>query len=140
MRALIKTVIGFVVLATLGGCGGGGSPFTQGSSGGTGTTGGTTTASSVTLLASSPQLNSDASTSTNGVTLTAIVRASNNSVLQGQTVSFSASSGAIQVTQAQTDASGAATAILTTGGNPENRTIPVPAPWRSLKPARTPRP
>lgn len=82
---------------------------------------------SITLLASGPQLGSGAATQDQGVTLTAITQNSANTLVEGVPVSFAASSGALQVTRGTTDASGAATAILTTAGNPENRTITVTA-------------
>lgn len=92
-----------------------------------GTTGGGTSVASVTLLSSSPQLASSASSAANGVTLSAIVKDASNNLVSGATVAFASSAGALQVTQATTDASGTATAILTTGGDPTNRTITVAA-------------
>lgn len=95
---------------------------------------GATPPASLTLLASSPQLASDASAVTAGVTLTAIVKDANNNVLPGITVVFSTSdSGEIVVTNpAQTDETGRVTAVLTTGGDPQNRSITVRATAQDL--------
>ncbi|HZP13431.1 MAG TPA: Ig-like domain-containing protein, partial [Nevskiaceae bacterium] len=81
----------------------------------------------LTLLASAPQLPSAASTVAQGVTLTALVTDSNGNLVSGVPVTFSAPGAGIQVTQGTTDASGTATAILTTGGNPTNRNLTVTA-------------
>ncbi|MDP9140406.1 MAG: Ig-like domain-containing protein [Pseudomonadota bacterium] len=81
------------------------------------------------LLTSSPQLSSDASGVAAGVTLTAILRDQNNNVIPGVVVVFSTQDSAeINVTNpATTDATGRATATLTTGGDPETRAITVTA-------------
>ena len=86
-------------------------------------------ASSLTLLASSPQLASDADDVTEGVTLTAIVKDINNNVLPGVTVVFSTADSAELnvVNPAVTDSNGRVQATLTTGGDPQNRTIVVAA-------------
>jgi hypothetical protein len=76
------------------------------------------------LLASSTQVPSDGSDS---ATLTAVVRDGNNQVVEGKDVTFRSSSGALQVTQGTTDASGQATAEITPGGDPTVRTITVTA-------------
>ncbi len=85
--------------------------------------------SQLTLLASSPQLASDASAVTQGVSLIAIVKDSNNNAMPGVTVVFSTpDSGEIVVTNpAVTDSTGRVTATLTTGGDPQNRTIRISA-------------
>ncbi|HUS23421.1 MAG TPA: Ig-like domain-containing protein, partial [Candidatus Binatia bacterium] len=89
---------------------------------------GSPVANTLTLLTSSPQLSSSAAQTTNGVTLTAIVRDANNNVLPGVVVTFSTpNSGAITVTQAVTDSNGQALAVLTTGGDQQNRSITVTA-------------
>ncbi|MGH8458453.1 MAG: Ig-like domain-containing protein, partial [Nevskiales bacterium] len=62
-----------------------------------------------------------------GITLTATVKDSNNTVLSGIDVAFGSSSGALQVIRGTTDASGTALVILTTGGDPSNRNITVTA-------------
>ncbi|ETW94272.1 MAG: hypothetical protein ETSY2_50030, partial [Candidatus Entotheonella gemina] len=80
---------------------------------------------SISLLVSSPQIDSD--DSQRKVTLTALVRDINNNFVSDIPVSFSADSGGIQVVQGTTDASGAATAELSTAGDPANRRIEVTA-------------
>jgi hypothetical protein len=76
----------------------------------------------VSVVTSLPQIPSDGSRS---ATITALVRDANNNVLQGVNVNFVATSGALTVTQAMTDASGVATATLSAGTDPTNRTITV---------------
>lgn len=85
----------------------------------------TVTANSIDLLVSSPTLNSG--DTTQAVTLTALVKDSNNNTLSDQTVAFSATSGAVTVVSNKTDTSGQATATLGTGGDKTNRTITVTA-------------
>ena len=81
----------------------------------------------VTLLAGSTQLQSgDAS----GVEILAIVRDESNVLLADQPVEFAvdtASDAALTITQLTTDDTGTARAVLTTGGNEQNRTITVNA-------------
>nr|MDQ2694463.1 Ig-like domain-containing protein [Pseudomonadota bacterium] len=78
-------------------------------------------AASLQLLTSSPQLNSSG---TEPVTLTAVVRNASNVVVEGVEVTFSADNdGSLQIVRGTTDASGTAVAMLSTAGNPENRTI-----------------
>ena len=77
-------------------------------------------ADSIQLLVSDPQLDSDG---VETVILTALVQDINNNLLAGVEVTFAADSGAIQVTRSTTDAAGTAEAILSTGGDPTNRTI-----------------
>lgn len=84
----------------------------------------TTAADSLDLLVSSPQMDSDGSET---VTLTALVRDTNNNFLAGIPVTFSANSGGIEVVNGTTDAAGTATAQLSTAGDPTNRTITVTA-------------
>src|SRR5207245_5799792 len=90
--------------------------------------------SSITLLASSPQLESSGIVN---VTLTALVRDAANNVVSGVPVSFTTDSGAIQVTSGTTVATGTATALLTTGGDPTNRTITVRAITGNLSSTNT---
>ena len=117
---------GVLVLAVgLAACGGKG--FGTGGAGPGGGNGASDTASTITLLASSPQLNSSASSAASGLTITALVKDANNNLVSGAPVTFSSNLGAVQVTQGTTDASGAATATLTTGGDPTNQTIVVTA-------------
>jgi hypothetical protein len=82
------------------------------------------TQKTLTLLTSLPQIPSDGSKS---ATISALVRDSNNNVVTGTTVSFQASSGALAITKSATDATGTATATLSTAGDPTNRTITVTA-------------
>lgn len=102
-----------------------------GSTLGGGTTGGEvpTVADELVLLTSSPTLNSGAADVSAGVTLTAIVRDRNNNVVPGIVVVFgTADSAEIVVTNpAITDDTGRVTAVLTTGGDQENRTVTVAA-------------
>ncbi|GAC1622271.1 MAG: hypothetical protein NVS9B10_06050 [Nevskia sp.] len=60
--------------------------------------------------------------------MTALARNANQNVVPGATVLFtSADEAGIIVTQGTTDASGLATAVVTTGGNPQNRKITINA-------------
>lgn len=76
----------------------------------------------VSVVTSLAQIPSDGSKS---ATLTALVRDANNNVLPAVSVSFVATSGALTVTQAVTDVNGVATATLSAGTDPTNRTITV---------------
>lgn len=80
---------------------------------------------SITLLAGPSTLKSDAIDDAAGVTITAIARDADNNVVPGVELDFGASSGALNVIDTITTDSGRATAILTTGGDPQNRTIEV---------------
>jgi hypothetical protein len=82
------------------------------------------TQQTVSVVTSSPQIPSDG---TNPATITALVRGANNQLLPGVTVSFSASSGGLVVTNAVTDQNGAAAAVLSSAGDPTNRVITVTA-------------
>ena len=82
------------------------------------------TQQTISIATSLPQIPSDGSTSAN---ITALVRDANNNVMSGVMVSFVATSGALTITQAQTDVSGTATATLNAGTDPTNRTITVTA-------------
>jgi len=81
-------------------------------------------ATSITLLASSTQLGSSGSSP---VTVTAIVKDSSNNLVADVPVAFTASSGALAVTQDTTDESGQALAVLGPGGDYTNRTITLTA-------------
>ena len=84
---------------------------------------GTGAAATLTLLTSSPQIPSDGSAT---ATITALVRDATNNVIAGQSVVFTASSGAIVVSQpSTTDDNGVLTATLSTAGDPTNRSITV---------------
>ena len=80
---------------------------------------------SITLLASPSTLKSDALEDAEGVTITAIVRDADNKVVPDVELDFAASSGALTVADNVTAANGRASAVLTTGGDPQNRTITV---------------
>lgn len=82
------------------------------------------TPSTITLQASTTTIPSDGSIAT---TVTAFVRDASNRFLANVPVVFTANSGGINVTRATTDASGTATADLTSAGDPTNRTITVTA-------------
>ncbi|MEO7387428.1 MAG: Ig-like domain-containing protein [Gammaproteobacteria bacterium] len=111
-----------VASAALVSCGGSGNTITgPGGGGGNGPT-----VAAVTLLAATPQLQSDQSGS-NTVALTAQVKDVNNAVLKDIPVTFSATSGSLAVTQFMTDATGLALAQLSNGTNPANRVITVTA-------------
>jgi hypothetical protein len=79
---------------------------------------------SLELLVSSPQLDSNGAET---VTLTALVRNANNNFVADVDVHFAADSGGIEVTSGTTDATGTATALLSTAGDPTIRTITVTA-------------
>ena len=84
---------------------------------------GTGSAATLTLLTSNPQIPSDGSAS---ATITALVRDATNNVVPGQSVVFTATSGALVVSQpSTTDENGVLTATLSTAGDPTNRTITV---------------
>ena len=90
---------------------------------GPGSSTGAGSAATLTLLTSSPQMPSDGSAS---ATITALVKDASNNVLEGQSVQFMSSSGALAVSQpATTDANGLLKATLSTAGDPTNRTITI---------------
>lgn len=91
-------------------------------------------ANNITLLVSSPQLDSSGAGS---VTLTALVRDTANNVLSGIPVSFRADSGGLQVLNGTTGVTGTATALLTTGGDQQNRSINVTATTGNLSAQNT---
>lgn len=121
MRKLISlaTVLTALVLAACGSD----NTLTPGSGGGT-TPGGGAAVAGVTVLASSPSLPSD-----NGQTLTisVIVRDTNNVAMDGVTVILSSDSGTLTVSNPVTDQSGIVTAQLSGGGDPTPRAISVSA-------------
>ena len=87
--------------------------------------GGGGTVGSVVLLASPPQLETSGLIPVN---LTAVIRDTNNVLLKDVTVTFTANNnGTLQVTRVVTDATGTATAILTSPGDKSNREIAVTA-------------
>jgi hypothetical protein len=82
------------------------------------------TQTTINLVTSVPQIPSDGSAT---ATITALVLNTQNQLVSGVAVDFTASSGGLAVTQGTTGANGAATATLTAAGSPENRTITVTA-------------
>jgi hypothetical protein len=126
-------------------CGGGaslgsGTTSTGGSSSGSSSGGSSsgTTVPKVTALAvtsNTPSILSDGSTT---ATITALVTDSNNNLVGGVPVTFSATSGGLAVTQGTTDSSGAATATLSTAGDPTVRQIVVTATVAGLAPKTVP--
>jgi hypothetical protein len=78
----------------------------------------------ISVITSLPQIPSDG---TKPATITALVRNAQNQFVSGVAVNFTATSGGLTVTQATTDASGAATATLSAAGDQTNRTITVTA-------------
>jgi hypothetical protein len=127
-KSLVSLVSLVALAATaalaLSACGGHDGSYFAGT--GSGSSGGTTTqqVASVIALSSSPQMPSNNS---QPVTITALVRDASNVVVPNATVLFSTSSGVIAVTRATTDASGQATATLSTPGDYSDRTITVTA-------------
>lgn len=131
MKKFLSMMMAAAAVLALASCGGGGSgPITGGQAPG----GTTSSANSLTLTTSVPQIPSDGSQSS---TLTALVRDANNNVVTSVPVAFNSSSGALQVTQATTGASGTATATLTAAGDPTNRTITINATTGTIKATTT---
>src|SRR5262245_34866355 len=111
MRKFLSRVFVLAGMLAMAACGGGGdssfeTPGTPGGGGGGGTG---PTVASVTLSSSTATILADGSTSAN---ITAMVRDASNTLLPNVSVSFTASSGGIAITQAATDASGVAKATL----------------------------
>ncbi len=119
MYKLFPAVLLSMVAALLASCGGTDDAFTAPPQQGT-----QADLQTLTLLTSSPQLPSDGALPVN---LTAQVKDSNNNLVPDLTVSFSADSGSLSVSQPITDTSGQALATLSTIGDPTNRTISVTA-------------
>lgn len=85
---------------------------------------------SLDLLASSSQLSSAANSPANGVTLTALVKDPDQNVVADASVNFAIvapDNGLLTPIRLKTDASGTAQAVLTTSGDPTDRTIRVRA-------------
>ncbi len=119
MRRL--SIIAWMGVALLTGCGGSSKSITGESST---TSTGTTTASTITVTSSGATIPSDGSAS---VTITAVAKDSKNAAVSGATVTFAASAGNITVTQGTTDSTGTATATLATGSAAVGATITVTA-------------
>lgn len=114
-------IAGALLLLAVPGCGGRDGGGSGGDGDGDGDDG--PVAADISLQASGVRL---ASSGDNPVEITALLRDSNNNVVEGAEVTFSADSGALQTTQATTDASGRALAELTPA-EAGNRTITVTA-------------
>jgi Bacterial Ig-like domain (group 1) len=84
-----------------------------------------TTSQTLTLSTSVPQITS--ASGSPPAMIKALVVDANNNVVPGTTVNFQATSGALTVTQAVTDATGTAIATLGAGTNQQNRSITVTA-------------
>ncbi|HHH35686.1 MAG TPA: invasin [Gammaproteobacteria bacterium] len=110
----------FIIATLLGGCINNDQSFVSTSSTATASSG----VASILLLVGSPQLGSSGKDT---VTVTAIVKDSNNLVMDNIPVAFTADSGSVVVTQGTTDSAGQATATLSPGGDYTNRTITVTA-------------
>ena len=119
MRRL--SIIAWMGVALLTGCGGSSKSITGESST---TSTGTGTAATITVTSSGATIPSDGSAS---VTITAVAKDSKNAAVSGATVSFAASAGNITVTQGTTDSTGTATATLATGSAAVGATITVTA-------------
>lgn len=119
----LKSLLLTAALAALAACSGGSDDSLTGPPGGGGPGGPPPEVATLALLTSSPQLPSDGTAT---ATITALVRDANNNVMENVPVVFQASSGSLSVSQpAVTDANGTLTAVLSTAGNPANRTITV---------------
>jgi len=121
MKRLLS--LGMILLASMGivSCGGGGNTITGAQVGV-----GAPEVATIELIASSPQLPSD-KTGESNVTITAIAKDENNNVTEDVAIIFSSDSGALQIIESLTSANGIATALLSNGGDPTNRTIIVTA-------------
>lgn len=131
MKMIAKLIGLFFFLSLLSACGGGGNgaSFTSGGDDGGGSTGGSTV-SSIQLLTSNSQLES-AGTST--VTLTAVLKDTNNNVISNIPVVFSANNnGSLQIIRGTTDSTGTAQATLSTAGDKTIRTITATATAGSI--------
>jgi hypothetical protein len=120
MRKLISLATVFTALV-LAACG---SDNTLTPGGGGTTPGGGPAVSGVTVLASSPSLPSDSGQT---LTISVIVRDTNNVAMDGVTVILASDSGTLTVSNPVTDQSGIVTALLNGGGDPTPRSITVTA-------------
>lgn len=117
-RGMVRYALSMALMLIVAACGGGGgSPGKVSGTSGTG-------AGSVSLIFSSSELKS-AGTAGSEVTITALVKDSNNVALPDVPVTFSATSGSLAVTDAKSDKNGQAKATLATSGDRTNRKITV---------------
>lgn len=123
MWAYLRRTVAVMAVLLVAGCGGDENGFAG--DGGDPATGVAVSAATLTLLASSPQLGSSGSAS---AVISAIVKDQRNNLLADVPVTFTASSGSLEVTpNAVTDAAGRVEAALTPGGDYTNRAITVTA-------------
>ena len=121
MLNLRNTLLAFVAVL-LGACGGGGDNTIVGQGGGLGPV---VDLGSLTLITSQASIQGDG---TDSATLTAILRDTNNNVVEGAPVVFSATSGSLSVSNpAVSGVDGTVTAALSTPADFQNRTITVTA-------------
>ena len=114
-------VIGFVSTVVVS-CGGGGAQKETSGSGDGGDTTTTIQANSAILTSSEVEIKTGA---TNTATISLLAKDSNNAVVKGATVNFSASGGAISAAQTTTDDKGLATVTIGSGGDLSNQEISV---------------
>ncbi len=139
---LIKYLVAITVSTALVACGGGGGSAgvsSGGAGGGTAATPATPASSPAEIATLTPAI-VEVLTSTNSLqsagveaVITAFVKNSSNVGLSGQAVTFSASTGTVQLISGTTDASGAASAKLIAGINKANRNIVVTVSSGSAK-------
>jgi Bacterial Ig-like domain (group 1) len=124
MSKFLSWMMAAAAALVLAGCGGSGNgPLTGSSTPPGGTTTGPTV-HSMAMTTSLPQLASDGSQT---ATINALVLDAQNNVMVGIPVTFQATSGALTVASGTTNTNGMATATLTPGGDPSDRTITVTA-------------
>jgi hypothetical protein len=118
MRKLVSTIVLLGLAIGLTGCGGSDDkPFV-----GTGTSTGTGSAAAVTVTSSASTVAAGGT-----ATISAVVSDSNNSPVNGATVTFSTSAGTVAPTTATTGATGTATTTLSAGTAPTGTAIVVTA-------------
>jgi len=119
-----KVAMGGLFALAIASCGGGGG--SAGSVPGVTPVDPSVVVGSVTLIFSTPSLPSSGAAGTE-VTVTALVKTATNTAINNAAVTFGADSGALANIQTKTDASGKATALLSTSGDHTNRQITVTA-------------
>ena len=121
---ILRWFPGLALLALAASCGSGAGNCDSAFTASCGSTTPVVTVTKLTLLTDMAQLPSDGSKS---ATITAQALDANNNVMPDITVVFQTDSGALTPTQPVTDASGLATATVSAGSDPTNRTITVTA-------------
>lgn len=125
---LVAPLLAAMVVAACGGGGGGGGsvaclPYETNTSctpTSGGSTGSTQTATQMTLTVDTPSIQTNGSSV---VTVSATLKDSQNAVVSGQKVSFTADSGTISASTATTDANGVASITFNSSGDKTNRTV-----------------